>query len=92
MFATQDSVRSPLALHLDGASKKYKHFELKNVSISIPQGAVAGLIGPNGSAKTSTMRIIMGSITPHHGSVNVLGQTIWPNEKGEKEDVGYIFR
>lgn len=90
MFATQNSVRSQLALHLEGVSKRYKHFELKNVSITIPQGAVAGLIGPNGAGKTTTMRIIMGLITPDHGSVNVLGQTISPNEKGVKEDVGYF--
>lgn len=90
MLATKDSVRSQLALHLDGVSKRYKHFELKNISISIPQGAVAGLIGPNGAGKTTTMRIIMGLITPDHGSVNVLGETISPNERGVKEEVGYF--
>jgi ABC-2 type transport system ATP-binding protein len=90
MLATKDSVRSQLALHLDGVGKKYKHFELKNVCINIPQGAVAGLIGPNGAGKTTTMRIMMGLITPDHGTVNVLGQSISPNEKGVKEDVGYF--
>jgi ABC-2 type transport system ATP-binding protein len=90
MFAMKDSVGSRLAIKLDGVSKRYKHFELNNVSINIPQGAVAGLIGPNGAGKTTTMRIIMGLITPDHGTVTVLGQTISPNEKGVKEDVGYF--
>jgi ABC-2 type transport system ATP-binding protein len=90
MFAMKDSVGSRLAIKLDAVSKRYKHFVLNNVSINIPQGAVAGLIGPNGAGKTTTMRIIMGLITPDHGTVTVLGQSIAPNEKGVKEDVGYF--
>jgi ABC-type polysaccharide/polyol phosphate transport system ATPase subunit len=38
-----------VAISLKGISKKYKHFELKNVTFEMEQGTVAGLIGPDGS-------------------------------------------
>lgn len=90
MFAIKDNVDTHLAIHLDSVSKKYKHFELKSVSISIPRGAVAGLIGPNGAGKTTTMRILMGLVTPDRGAVKVLGQPISPNDTTVKQDIGYF--
>ena len=47
----KDSVGAQLAISLDQVSKRYKHFELNNVSMKIPQGTVAGLIGPNGAGR-----------------------------------------
>jgi ABC-2 type transport system ATP-binding protein len=90
MSAIKETVETQLAIHLDSVSKKYKHFELKSVSISIPRGAVAGLIGPNGAGKTTTMRILMGLVTPDRGDVKVLGQPISPNDTTVKQDIGYF--
>lgn len=90
MSAIKETVETQLALAMDSVCKKYKHFELKNVSINIPRGAVAGLIGPNGAGKTTTMRILMGLVTPDQGVVKVLGQPISPNDTAVKQEIGYF--
>ena len=90
MSAIKETVETQLAIDMDSVSKKYKHFELKSLSISIPRGAVAGLIGPNGAGKTTTMRILMGLVTPDQGTVKVLGQPISPNDTAVKQEIGYF--
>ena len=40
-------------IELQNVSKKYKGFELKNISFNVPQGCIVGLIGENGAGKTT---------------------------------------
>ena len=47
-----------------------------DVSLAVPQGAVYGFIGPNGSGKTTTMRMILSIIYPDRGSIRVFGQEV----------------
>lgn len=58
---------------IDKLQKKYKGFEL-NVSMNIKEGAVTGLIGKNGAGKSTTIKAILGLITPDAGSVKVMGK------------------
>jgi ABC-2 type transport system ATP-binding protein len=81
---------SELAVCLQSVSKKYKHFTLQNVSLSLPRGTVMGLIGPNGAGKSTTMRIMMGLVNPDSGSVSVLGHSISSTEATAKKDIGYF--
>lgn len=46
---------------------------LDNVSLSIPQGCVFGLVGENGAGKTTLLRHLLGSLRPENGTVRVLG-------------------
>jgi ABC-type multidrug transport system ATPase subunit len=46
---------------------------LNNLSLNIPAGVVAGLVGPNGSGKTTTFRLLSGLIGLFTGTINVLG-------------------
>ncbi len=55
-------------------------------SFTIPCGAVVGVIGPNGSGKTTLLEILVGALTPSHGTVHVLGKT--PKRGNPK--VGYV--
>ena len=48
---------------IDKLQKKYKGFEL-NVSMNIKEGAVTGLIGKNGAGKSTTIKAILGLISP----------------------------
>jgi ABC-2 type transport system ATP-binding protein len=56
-----------------GLSKHYgKHVAVDNISFDIPAGKIVGLIGPNGSGKTTTLKAALGLI-PFEGELSVLG-------------------
>ncbi|MBD3161279.1 MAG: ATP-binding cassette domain-containing protein [Candidatus Eisenbacteria bacterium] len=57
------------------------------LNLSVPRGAVFGLLGPNGSGKTTTIRMILQIILPDEGSIEVLGAPL--DEKG-KQRIGYL--
>ena len=64
------------AVHLDGVTKSFGDFlAVQDLTLSVPEGAVYGFIGPNGSGKTTTIRMIMNILQPDRGTVRVLGQT-----------------
>jgi ABC-2 type transport system ATP-binding protein len=90
MIDTKNSIATGSAASLHRIQKRYKHFELKNVSLEIEHGTVAGLIGPNGAGKSTTMRILMGLVQPDAGVVRVLGQAISSNEANAKKEIGYF--
>jgi branched-chain amino acid transport system ATP-binding protein len=57
-------------LELEGLTKRFGGFTAVNaVSFSVRQGEIVGLIGPNGSGKTTTFNLIAGTLAPNRGSV-----------------------
>lgn len=78
------------AITLEGVSKAYKHFTLRNIDLTVPCGTVMGLIGPNGSGKSTTMRIMLGLVNPSAGNVTVLGHPVSSRESLAKQDIGYF--
>ena len=65
-----------LAVELQGVSKKFgSHQAVFPMDLSVPKGSIYGFIGPNGSGKTTTMRMILRIYKPDTGSVTVLGDT-----------------
>lgn len=46
---------------------------VRGLDMEIPEGSVFGLLGENGSGKTTTIRMIMGALVPHDGQIRVLG-------------------
>ncbi len=50
-----------------------KTFEIHDLALSVPTGSMYGFLGPNGSGKTTTMRLIMGMLRPAAGKIGVLG-------------------
>src|ERR687893_2733778 len=44
-----------------------------DLSLAVPAGSIYGFIGPNGSGKTTTLRMIMNILLPDHGEIEVLG-------------------
>ena len=62
------------AVRLDGVTKQFgAHVAVSNLDLEIPRGSIYGLLGPNGSGKTTTLRMIMGILRPDQGSVMLLG-------------------
>ena len=67
-----------VAIAFDGTSKRYRNgtLALRDVTWSIPVGARACLLGPNGSGKTTSIRLLQGALAPTTGWVSLLGQEI----------------
>ncbi|MFV5993015.1 ATP-binding cassette domain-containing protein [Streptomyces sp. NPDC056231] len=58
-----------------GLTKRYRGGQLAvdGLDLSVPEGSVFGFLGPNGSGKTTTIRMLMGLIAPTSGTARVLG-------------------
>jgi ABC-2 type transport system ATP-binding protein len=54
---------------------------LQNINLELPYGAIIGLMGPNGSGKTSLMKILTGMINDYSGTVRIDGEPIGPHTK-----------
>jgi ABC-2 type transport system ATP-binding protein len=62
------------AVRLQGVTKQFgRHVAVSELDLEIPRGAVYGLLGPNGSGKTTTIRMIMGILHPDRGRVDLFG-------------------
>jgi ABC-2 type transport system ATP-binding protein len=73
---------SPLALDVADFSKKYgDRMALSHANFEVPMGSICGFVGPNGSGKTTTIRMLLGLISPTTGSGHVLGESITQPEK-----------
>ena len=71
-------------------NKKYEGFELKNISVEIPEGSIVGLIGENGAGKTTTIKSIL-NIIKSEGEIQVFGKNIKQNEKEIKSKLGVVL-
>lgn len=78
-------------LEIKNISKEYKGFSLKNVSFNIPKGFVMGLIGPNGTGKTTTIKAIMNLINLDSGEIYIFGEDIKKNEISIKDRIGFVY-
>lgn len=64
-----------LAISTEGLTRRFgSHLAVNGVALSVPHGAVYGFLGPNGSGKTTTIRLLLGLMRPHEGSVELFGQ------------------
>lgn len=79
------------ALCVTNLSKSFEDFTLQNISFSIPTGSVMGLIGKNGSGKTTTIKLILNLLKCQTGSVSVLGMDHIKQEQEFKERIGVVF-
>ncbi len=59
------------------------------LSLAVPQGSVYGFIGPNGSGKTTTLRMIMRILHPDAGSIRVLGEDV-TGTAAASDRIGYL--
>ena len=63
-----------LALRLTGVTKRFgNHTAVDAFDFEVPEGSIYGLLGPNGSGKTTTIRMIMGILVPDEGRVELFG-------------------
>jgi ABC-2 type transport system ATP-binding protein len=76
------------AVAIEQVTKTFgSHTAVANLSLSVPTGSIYGFIGPNGSGKTTTLRMIVRILHPDRGTIRVLGQ----EQLGAADDrVGYL--
>jgi len=81
---------SDAVIDLDGVDKKYRFFQLSDVTLRVVPGQIAGFVGPNGAGKSTTIRILMGMIRADRGSVRVLGRSMPREQAAAKWDIGFV--
>jgi len=79
------------AIEVNGLVKRFgDKTVVDHVSMSVAEGEISGFLGPNGSGKTTTIRVMCGLLTPDEGEGRVLGHDIRSEGLRIKREVGYM--
>jgi len=79
------------AIDVRGLTKRFgKRTVVDNVDLVVREGEIVGFLGPNGSGKTTTIRLICGLLTPDAGQGTVLGLDVRTQSAEIKLQVGYM--
>ncbi|MDR3622310.1 MAG: ABC transporter ATP-binding protein [Paludisphaera borealis] len=82
---------APALIATENLSKAYGgFFALRDLSLNIRQGEVFGLLGPNGSGKTTTIRLLLGLLRPSEGRATVVGFDCWRQSLQVRRLVSYL--
>ena len=80
-----------LAIDVHDLSKTFGSMKaVKNIAIQVEQGHITGFLGPNGSGKTTTLRMLCGLLTPDSGNGRVLGLDFPREAEAIKRQTGYM--
>jgi ABC-2 type transport system ATP-binding protein len=78
-------------IRVEGLVRRFGDFEaVKNLSLSVPRGEIFGFLGPNGSGKTTTIRMICGLLAPSEGTISVGGVDVVRNPQAIRPRIGYM--
>ena len=82
---------APLAIDVHGLNKHFgdKHV-VKDLTLQVARGEIYGFLGPNGSGKTTSIRMLCGLLTPDSGSGTCLGYDVIRQTASIKREVGYM--
>lgn len=78
-------------LEVKDLSKSFDSFQLHNISFTLPKGYIMGLIGPNGSGKTTTIKLILNMIKRNNGAIKIMGLDNILHEQEVKSEIGVVF-
>lgn len=88
-------MNNDIAIETEDLTKAYKSFwgrrkilALDKLNIAIQKGEIFGLLGPNGSGKTTTLKLLLGLISPTEGRAYVLGKST--NDVAIKSKIGFL--
>lgn len=80
-----------LAIDVSGLGKSFGAIHaVQGVDLQVPDGKIFGLIGPDGAGKTTTIRMLVGIMTPTSGGGKVLGHDLLKQAEQIKQDIGYM--
>ncbi|WP_369047044.1 ABC transporter ATP-binding protein [Sinomonas sp. P10A9] len=79
------------AIRTHGLTKRFgAHAAVDDLSLTVPRGSVFGFLGPNGSGKTTTIRMLLGLVSPTAGQAEVLGLPMPRAARGVLPRVGAL--
>lgn len=88
-------VNNENVIHTENLTKIYKELwtkqkveALKGLNLTVKRGEIFGLLGPNGSGKTTTVKLLLGLIYPSSGTVNILGKPA--TDVKTKNSIGFL--
>ena len=80
-----------MIIETNHVAKRFGRFEaIEDLSLSVPEGSVFALIGPNGTGKTTTIRMLMNILRPDRGDITVLGTPSRRLAPKDFERIGYV--
>ena len=80
-----------IAINVKGLTKSFgNRTVVRDLSLQVPKGEIFGFLGPNGSGKTTTIRLLCGLLTPDSGEGTCLGYDIRHDQDAIKRNVGYM--
>ena len=77
-------------LNVNGLSKAYPSFKLKDVSFSLEPGKITGFIGRNGAGKSTTLNSLLNFVHPDSGDIRFFGLPFSEHELEIKQRIGFV--
>ncbi|MFZ0847436.1 MAG: ATP-binding cassette domain-containing protein, partial [Pseudolabrys sp.] len=85
------SAGQDIVIDVHGLTKKFDgHVVVSDLSMQVKRGTIYGFLGPNGSGKTTTIRMLCGLLTPDEGTGTCLGFDILTQTDKIKLQIGYM--
>ena len=86
-----ETANAPVVIEVDHLVKRFGAFtSVDDLSLSVRQGEVFGLLGSNGAGKTTAIRVLCGLLAPTSGSARVLGIDVAKDPEALKRRIGYM--
>ncbi len=79
------------ALEIRNLTKRFPGFVLDDLSLSLPEGCIMGLIGENGAGKSTTIKLILDLLHKDAGTITILGKDQQDDLRLTKEDIGVVM-
>ena len=78
-------------LHISHLTKRYPSFVLDDVSLSVPEGCIVGLVGENGAGKTTTIKAALGLIASDAGEISLFGRPLSEARADDRAGIGAVL-
>jgi ABC-2 type transport system ATP-binding protein len=86
-----NTTSNDMAIVASGLTKQFGDFTaVDEIDFEVRRGEIFGFLGPNGSGKTTTIRMMLGLLTPTQGTVSVLGVPVLEHPERIRNRVGYM--
>lgn len=80
-----------MVIKVDKLTKRFGDFTaVDSISFDVPQGQIFGFLGPNGSGKTTTIKMLLGLQQPTSGTAQVLGRDVSQQSRDVRRELGYM--